>query len=651
MVLATFLRSLRSRAHRPSIRRLRRGFVPQLTLLEDRTVPSTLTVTSPLDDGSSGTLRAVIAAASPGSTITFADDLKGDTITLEHNQLTIDKTLDIEGPGAKKLTISGGDARRIFDVAGGASLTLSGLTIAHGRYDTTLGGGILTFGGGGILNEVGATLTLVDDTLSFNQAVGHQTLGVNGQDEFGGALFNLGTATVSDCTFTHNQVLGGGDANSNLGGSAGGAIDNYDGATLTVTDSLFKSNQVVSADGVGYFSLGGAIENNAGTGELGDNTPSTATLTDCTFLDNLSQAGALNVSNGGAIVSEGTGTVMTLSNCLISGNLSVGGDGGVNNQGDGRGLMNEGGGTMNILDCTITDNEVVGGANGDVTKSNLSGGAFGGGIQNLAHMVIAGSTITGNIAQGTETANGPGGIAFGGGITTQGPLTMTDTVVSNNIAIAGPGGALGTLGTHQAAGFAVGGGIGLGAGATATLVNCTIADNLAQGSAGRDGRPGGDGIGGGVGVGFSALRGNMSAPPAASMVGCTITGNQAVGGAGGAGANGGDGLGGGLAVVFGSSATLTDCSVKHNDALGGEEGHGGSDGQGVGGGAYVFNLGTLNHDGTTYFKKNHASTSNDDIFPWPVREWAVANRSRQQAGWQPRPVTTDTVDLQACRCE
>jgi hypothetical protein len=624
MLLALFLRALRCR---PARRRAtlarppRRSFVPRLTALEHRVVPSTLTVTSAADDGSSGTLRAVIASASPGDTITFARQLRGSTITLTQGQLSVTKTLDIEGPGAAKLTISGNDAGRIFDVAGGVTLTLGGLTVAHGRYDTTLGGGILTYGGGGILNAVGATLILAHDTLSSNQAVGHQTVGVNGQDELGGAVFNLGKATVSECTFTDNQVLGGGDNNSNIGGSAGGAIDNYGGATLTVTDSLFTGNGAVSADGftgVLYFAPGGAIETNVGSGEPGaPSGPSTATVTGCTFLDNLAQGGAQALTQGGALMAE-IGATMTLSDCLISGNRSVAGDGGADNQGQGGGVFNNG--TMSILDCVITDNEVVGGANGDLTRDNRSGAAFGGGVTEASgvtggSLTIAHSIISGNIARGGATATGPGGDAAGGGLAILGPLVMTDTVVSNNLAIAGPGGAVGTLNTSQAAGFAFGGGISFSYDSTATLVNCAIADNVALGSAGSDGRPGGQGIAGGVGVGYSMLRGNISTPPTANLVGCTITGNLAVGGAGSAGDNGGDGLGGGLAVTPGATATLTASTVKHNDALGGEEGAGGSDGQGVGGGVYVFNLGVFSFDGTTQIKKNHASTSNDDLYP------------------------------------
>jgi hypothetical protein len=40
---------------------------------------------------------------------------------------------------------------------------------------------------------------------------------------------------------------------------------------------------------------------------------------------------------------------------------------------------------------------------------------------------------------------------------------------------------------------------------------------------------------------------------------------------------------------------------------------GGTDGQGVGGGLY--SLGTFTFDISTVIAKNHASTSNDDIFP------------------------------------
>src|SRR5438477_2388621 len=84
----------------------RHSFLPRLEYLEDRSLPSTLTVTNNFDSGP-GSLRAAIAAASSGDTINFANSLKGQTITLTTGQLAISKNLDIEGLGADKLAVSG----------------------------------------------------------------------------------------------------------------------------------------------------------------------------------------------------------------------------------------------------------------------------------------------------------------------------------------------------------------------------------------------------------------------------------------------------------------------------------------------------------------------------------------------------------------
>ena len=59
--------------------------------------------------------------------------------------------------------------------------------------------------------------------------------------------------------------------------------------------------------------------------------------------------------------------------------------------------------------------------------------------------------------------------------------------------------------------------------------------------------------------------------------------------------------------------TLLGCEVHLNQADGGTAGAGGSDGLGVGGG--VYNLGTFAFDLMSVISRNHASDSNDDIFP------------------------------------
>ncbi len=160
-------------------------------------VLSTLTVTSAADDGSSGTLRSLIGAASPGSTIVFDHRLDGQTIALKSGALEVNKNLDIEGPGASQLTISGNSASRVFDVGSGATVTIAGLTIANGA---TVGG----LGGGGILNEAGATLTLLHSALNDNTA----TAASDAVDVFGGGLLNEGRATVISSTFTRQPGPG-----------------------------------------------------------------------------------------------------------------------------------------------------------------------------------------------------------------------------------------------------------------------------------------------------------------------------------------------------------------------------------------------------------------------------------------------------------
>src|SRR5258708_34647655 len=108
-------------------------FRPTLEALEQRWVPSTVTVRNNLDSGA-GSLRAEIAAAHNGDTIVFAPSLDGQTITLTSGELLIRKNLTIAGPGASELTVSGNNASRVFELSSQTKpqVTLSGLTISNG---------------------------------------------------------------------------------------------------------------------------------------------------------------------------------------------------------------------------------------------------------------------------------------------------------------------------------------------------------------------------------------------------------------------------------------------------------------------------------------------------------------------------------------
>jgi hypothetical protein len=121
---------------------------PTLEALEQRGVPSTLTVNSTADSGI-GSLRAALNAAHSGDTINFALPPTSQ-ITLNSGELLIKNNMTIAGPGAGQLTISGNNASRVFEVAKNATVSLSGLTVSNGfvvsalaksGYDTTNGRG------------------------------------------------------------------------------------------------------------------------------------------------------------------------------------------------------------------------------------------------------------------------------------------------------------------------------------------------------------------------------------------------------------------------------------------------------------------------------------------------------------------------------
>src|SRR5262249_36266185 len=103
----------RSRSGRRSRTASRPAFVPRLLVLEDRTLLSTITVLTNAASGP-GSLRAAIADAQSGDQIVFDPSLYGQTITLTSGQLAVSKSLDIEGPGADQLAVSGNHQSRVF---------------------------------------------------------------------------------------------------------------------------------------------------------------------------------------------------------------------------------------------------------------------------------------------------------------------------------------------------------------------------------------------------------------------------------------------------------------------------------------------------------------------------------------------------------
>src|SRR5215510_12805106 len=112
--------------------------------LEDRTVPSTFTVFNLADSGTGSLRQAVLDAnANPGADlIRFAPEARDGTIQLTSGQLSITDDLQIDGPGADRLAVSGKDASRVFQISSGVAVSIDGLTVTHGRA-VGQGGGIL----------------------------------------------------------------------------------------------------------------------------------------------------------------------------------------------------------------------------------------------------------------------------------------------------------------------------------------------------------------------------------------------------------------------------------------------------------------------------------------------------------------------------
>src|SRR5262249_45346632 len=105
----------------------RNRFVPDIEALGERIVLSTFHVTT-LADAGPGSLRAAVAGANAhagADIIDFQPGLTG-TIALTSGQLDLTDAVKITGPGAAKLTVSGSNLSRVFQVEAGKAVSLSG---------------------------------------------------------------------------------------------------------------------------------------------------------------------------------------------------------------------------------------------------------------------------------------------------------------------------------------------------------------------------------------------------------------------------------------------------------------------------------------------------------------------------------------------
>ena len=135
---------------------------------------SELTVTNLNADGA-GSLHDVAEAAGNGDVIVFQAGLTG-TITL-NDDIDIDTSVTIQGPGAGVVTVSGNNAVRIFYIDGPTNDTsidvvISGLTLANGSAN---------FGGAIYVQD--ANLTIRDAVLADNDSPSSGGGAIAGEDE------------------------------------------------------------------------------------------------------------------------------------------------------------------------------------------------------------------------------------------------------------------------------------------------------------------------------------------------------------------------------------------------------------------------------------------------------------------------------------
>lgn len=363
-----------------------------------------------------------------------------------------------------------------------------------------------------VISENGPTTTIIDceklgrafkfSSKETNLSVLSGFTIINGNTEYGGAIYCSSSPTISNCIMKNNYVLVGGAAiysspssapvienctiSSNKSGNYAGGIYVYY-ASATLKNCTISKNIAMNRDGGGIYATSSTVkmtnctlsENSATSGGGAYSAVSQFFADGSTFAGNkalrtggaifLSESGGaitncrINantaIENGGGISHGGasTGTSMSIGNCNISGNKSF----------SGGGMHLSSKGKIAVTNCTLEQNSA-----GRAYDGTGGGGAGGGGIYCFyansltieASSFLNNSTIVGYAYQG------------GAGIYSMNSSPrLTNCVFSGNRA---------TLATpHMATSSAPGGAL-YASGGSPSILNCTIANNYGENNAG-----------------------------------------------------------------------------------------------------------------------------------------------------------------------
>ncbi len=251
-----------------------------------------VTTTANLDTGS---LRQAIADVSAGGTITFDAVLFNvpQTITLE-SELTIAKNLTITGTGADKITISGNNASRVFNVNGAFTVNFNQITIANGNVPTG--------DGGGVLNQNGANLTLTNCVVNANTALR------------GGGIRNVNSNLhIINSTISGNIAAG---ANNTAGG-----IESFRDNNVVTTDLEVINSTVSGNSALGNPANAGGILVRSVTFFADNFTPQAASalISNSTIANNSVTAGLSGVGGG---IRRGSSTTITVQSTIVAANVN-----------------------------------------------------------------------------------------------------------------------------------------------------------------------------------------------------------------------------------------------------------------------------------------------------------------------------------------
>jgi hypothetical protein len=222
------------------------------------TAGSTFTVNTAGDPGPGGTvsLRQAIASAnaSSGNTVLFDANLVGSTITLA-SQIFINQPMDIFGPGAGLLTISGNDASRIFTLKncpGIVPVTINSLTLTHG-HTSGAGGAIYADHCGFSLNNSIVSDSYAGDGGGIDAYFAKVTTQLslitgNSAGQYGGAID----------LYQSNAYIFSSTISGNISQFQGGGVRAY-GGSIFLFDSTVSGNVIPPPPGPGPSQGGGGL--------------------------------------------------------------------------------------------------------------------------------------------------------------------------------------------------------------------------------------------------------------------------------------------------------------------------------------------------------------------------------------------------------